>query len=49
LRRYGAPTPNQHRPHRALQLLPPDRRAPLPWISRDHLYRHELLGGLIHE
>jgi transposase InsO family protein len=40
---------NQHRPHRALELLPPDRRAPIPRITPDHLHRHDLLGGLIHE
>ncbi len=40
---------NQHRPHRALELLPPARRAPIPSVAPDHLHRHDLLGGLIHE
>jgi putative transposase len=40
---------NQHRPHRALELLPPDRRAPIPSVAPDRLHRHDLLGGLIHE
>jgi hypothetical protein len=43
---------NEHRPHRALQLLPPDRRDPIPLNPRGpikHLHRHDLLGGLIHE
>jgi putative transposase len=40
---------NQHRPHRALELLPPDRLAPIPSVAPDHLHRHDLLGGLIHE
>jgi putative transposase len=40
---------NQHRPHRALQLLPPHRLAPIPNVAPDHLHRHDLLGGLIHE
>jgi len=40
---------NQHRPHRALQLLPPDRPAAIPTVAPIHLHRHDLLGGLIHE
>ena len=40
---------NQHRPHRALHLLPPDRREPIPSVAPDHLHPHDLLGGLIHE
>jgi putative transposase len=43
---------NEHRPHRALRLLPPDGREPIPPNSRgpsEHLCRHDLLGGLIHE
>jgi hypothetical protein len=40
---------NEHRPHRALALLPPDGRHPTPAIPTTHLRRHDLLGGLIHE
>jgi transposase InsO family protein len=43
---------NEHRPHRALRLLPPDGREPIPPSPRgpsEHLHRHDLLGGLIHE
>ncbi len=43
---------NEHRPHRALRLLPPDGREPIPLNPRgpsEHLHRHDLLGGLIHE
>jgi len=43
---------NEHRPHRALRLLPPDGREPIPLNPRgpsEHLDRHDLLGGLIHE
>jgi len=43
---------NQHRPHRALGLQPPDSPAQ-PTIPReDHggtVYRRDLLGGLLHE
>jgi putative transposase len=40
---------NQHRPHRALELLPPDGRASIPSGALDRLHRRDLLGGLIHE
>lgn len=43
---------NEHRPHRALRLLPPDRRDPTPLTPPggiEHLHRHDLLGGLIRE
>jgi putative transposase len=43
---------NEHRPHRALRLLPPDGREPNPLNLHgpsEHLHRHDLLGGLIHE
>jgi len=43
---------NQHRPHRALRLLPPDGREPIPRNPcgpSEHLHRQDLLGGLIHE
>jgi hypothetical protein len=40
---------NEHRPHRALRLQPPDGRDPTPLNATDRLHRHDLLGGLIHE
>jgi putative transposase len=41
---------NEHRPHRALQLLPPNGRDPTPLKTRPGcLHRRDLLGGLIHE
>jgi putative transposase len=40
---------NEHRPHRALRLQPPDGPAPTPLNATDRLRRRELLGGLIHE
>ncbi len=40
---------NEHRPHRALRLLPPDGRDPTPLIAPADLRRRDLLGGLIHE
>ena len=46
---------NGHRPHRALDLEPPDTTAPLaatrgdPPAALTSLRRHDLLGGLIHE
>jgi putative transposase len=40
---------NAHRPHRALQLLPPDGRDPTPLTAPADLRRRDLLGGLIHE
>jgi transposase InsO family protein len=39
---------NEHRPHRALHLLPPDGQ-PTPTAAAEHLRRSDLLGGLIHE
>jgi len=44
---------NGHRPHRALNLMPPDpQRPPLRLATSsapDHFERRDLLGGLIHE
>jgi len=40
---------NEHRPHRALGLLPPDGRDPTPLDATARLLRRDLLGGLIHE
>jgi putative transposase len=40
---------NQHRPHRARRLQPPDGRDPTPLNATDRLRRRDLLGGLIHE
>ncbi len=40
---------NEHRPHRALQLLPPNGRDPTPLTEPADLRRRDLLGGLIHE
>src|SRR6266516_2768959 len=40
---------NEHRPHRALRLLPPDGRDPTPLTAPGDLRRRDLLGGLIHE
>jgi transposase InsO family protein len=40
---------NNHRPHRALRLLPPNGRDPTPPSTTTHLRRRDLLGGLIHE
>jgi hypothetical protein len=40
---------NEHRPHRALDLIPPDGGEVTPLERPDHLQRHDLLGGLIHE
>ena len=42
---------NQHRPHRALRLEPPDPARP-GIIAEDHsarVHRRDLLGGLLHE
>jgi putative transposase len=41
---------NEHRPHRALDLVPPDRSTPIPqaWLP-PRVGRRDLLGGLIHE
>jgi transposase InsO family protein len=40
---------NEHRPHRALRLLPPNSRDSTPPNATGRLRRRELLGGLIHE
>ena len=43
---------NRHRPHRALQLEPPDRPARLTVLGeneRGEVRRRDLLGGLLHE
>jgi transposase InsO family protein len=40
---------NEHRPHRALRLMPPDGRDPTPLQATARLRRRDLLGGLIHE
>ena len=40
---------NGHRPHRALDLRPPNGRGPTPLSAPDRLQRRDLLGGLIHE
>jgi hypothetical protein len=40
---------NEHRPHRALELQPPDSRDPTPLNATDRLRSRDLLGGLIHE
>jgi putative transposase len=40
---------NEHRPHSALQLLPPNGRDPTPLTAPADLRRRDLLGGLIHE
>ena len=40
---------NAHRPHRALQLQPPDGRDPTLLSATDRLRRRDLLGELIHE
>jgi transposase InsO family protein len=40
---------NEHRPHRALDLFPPDGRDPTPLNVPDRLQRCDLLGGLIHK
>ena len=40
---------NEHRPHRALQLLPPNGRDPTPLTAPSGFRRRDLLGGLIHE
>jgi putative transposase len=40
---------NEHRPHRALQLLAPNGRDPTPLRAPADLRRRDLLGGLIHE
>jgi hypothetical protein len=40
---------NEHRPHRALDLLPPNGRDPTPLDAANRPRRRDLLGGLIHE
>jgi putative transposase len=40
---------NEHRPHRAPRLLPPNGRDPTPLNAADRVQRRDLLGGLIHE
>jgi putative transposase len=41
---------NEHRPHRALDLRPPNSRDPtLPNVAAARVRRRDLLGGLIHE
>jgi transposase InsO family protein len=41
---------NSHRPHRALQQIPPAGRSHQPALSADARVLHrDLLGGLIHE
>jgi putative transposase len=48
LRVYGRHY-NEHRPHRALHLLPPNGRDPTPLTTPGRLRRRDLLCGLIHE
>src|SRR6266498_3381253 len=40
---------NEHGPHRALHLVPPNGRDPTPLNATAQLRRRDLLGGLIHE
>jgi putative transposase len=40
---------NEHRPHGALRLMPPDARDLTPLEATARLRRRDLLGGLIHE
>ncbi len=41
---------NEHRPHRALALVPPDGPGPIPQATpAQRVHRRDLLGGLIHE
>jgi putative transposase len=40
---------NEHRPHRALRLMPPGDRDPRPLEATARLRRRDLLGGLIRE
>lgn len=48
--RVYVPHYNEHRPHRALGLAPPDRVAPVPpSLFPVGVERRDLLGGLIHE
>ena len=50
LRVFRARHYNEHRPHRALDLLPPNGRDPTaPEPASATVHRRDLLGGLIHE
>jgi putative transposase len=40
---------NEHRPHRALHLLPPSGRDPMPLTAHADVRRRDLLAGLIHD
>jgi hypothetical protein len=40
---------NEHRPHRAFQLLPPEGCDPTPLKMPVRPHRRDLLGGLIHK
>jgi putative transposase len=40
---------NEHRPHRALGLVPPDCSKPVPPATLPRVRRRDILGGLIHE
>jgi putative transposase len=40
---------NEHRPHRALNLFPPNGRDSKPLSAADRVQRRDLVGGLIHE
>jgi putative transposase len=43
---------NRHRPHRALELQPPDPSAHITTLTEarpSQVHRHDLLGGLLHE
>ena len=40
---------NTHRPHRALELQPPQPRQPPPTARFGEIRRRDRLGGLIHE
>jgi putative transposase len=40
---------NEHRPHRALDVFPPNGRDPTPRDAPNPLQRRDLLGGLTHE
>jgi transposase InsO family protein len=41
---------NEHRPHRALGVVPPDRSRPIPQATLPlRMRRRDLLGGLVHE
>lgn len=48
--RVYVPHYNEHRPHRALGLIPPDRSTAIPQATLPlGVQRRDLLGGLIHE